>query len=86
MVKILSKQREVLTSGRQQDLGAVISSRDGKRGETDAREGKPGEKVCKVCESDRRTVTHLMKEHAGRATREGGEKKGKRCWALRTTS
>lgn len=23
------------------------------------------EKVCKVCESDRRTVTHLMKEYVG---------------------
>lgn len=41
-VKTLSRQRKVLTSGRQQDLDAVISSRDGKRGETDARKGKPG--------------------------------------------
>lgn len=32
---------------------------------TPGKGGKPGKKVCKVCESDRRTVTHLMKEYVG---------------------
>lgn len=63
-------------SGRQQDLGAVISSRDGKGGKTDVPGKESREKVCKVCESDRRTVTHLMKEYVGgqRVEREKREK------------
>jgi len=35
------------------------------------------EEVCKVCESDRRTVTHLMKEYVGGQRGEGGEKREK---------
>lgn len=37
--------------------------------------GKESREVCKVCENDRRTVTHLMKEYVGEQREE--RKKGK---------
>lgn len=45
--------------------------------ETDARGNESREKVCKVCESDRRTVAHLMKEYAS-GQRERGERERKK--------